>query len=116
MKPKNIYYCEKIPAKNEDELFETLCRDKNVHIERIISNGQTTQKGKWLKQDHNEWILILQGKATLELENTEAINLEKGDYLLIPAKLKHRVSFTSKNPVCIWLAIHFSDDPEKLNT
>lgn len=112
MKPKNIFLCDKIPAKNESELLETLCRDKSINIERIISNGHTTAEGKWYNQEHNEWVIVLQGKATLELENKEKINLSKGDYLLIPARLKHRVSYTSTNPVCIWLAVHFSNEPK----
>ncbi len=112
MKPKNIFLCDKIPEKNEGELFESLCRDKSINIERIISNGHRTSEGKWYNQDHNEWVIILQGKATLELENKEKINLSKGDYLLIPARLKHRVSYTSTNPVCIWLAVHFSNEPK----
>jgi cupin 2 domain-containing protein len=42
------------------------------------------------------------------MENdNEEIELNKGDYIYIPHKLKHRVTYTSTNPVCVWLAIHF---------
>ena len=112
MNPRNIFLYDKIPAESETELFETLCRDKNIKIERIISNGQAMPKGEWYNQGLNEWVMVIQGKATLELENNEKINLSKGDYLLIPAQLKHRVTYTSKNPVCIWLAIHFTNNPK----
>ncbi len=114
MDPRNIFTIDRLPAKSDSELFETLCRDKNIHIERIVSQGHTTSPGHWYDQEHNEWIIILQGTATLELKNDEKIDLSKGDYLLIPSGLKHRVSYTSQDPVCIWLAIHFSDDPGKI--
>ncbi len=112
MNPRNIFLHDKVPSKNKEELVETLCRDKNIHIERIISKGNTTPPGQWYDQEHNEWVILLQGSATLELKNKEKVNLSEGDYLLIPSRLKHRVSYTSEEPLCIWLAIHFSENTE----
>lgn len=103
---RNIYRSETLPRGSE-ELFETLCKDKNIHIEKIISNGQTTPKDKWYDSSRNEWVVLVQGKATLEMEKGKLIHLSAGDYLLIPAGQKHRVSYTSSNPHCIWLAVHF---------
>lgn len=88
------------------EIFETIINSHNVKIERIISTGQTTPEGIWYDQDHDEWVILLQGKATLLYSNNSSINLKAGDYLLIKANQKHRVTFTSSNPPCIWLAIH----------
>ncbi|MER3432067.1 MAG: hypothetical protein C4288_01210 [Leptolyngbya sp. ERB_1_1] len=51
-------------------------------------------------------MLLLQGEAQLMYEDGTSICLEAGDYLLIPAHQKHRVSYTSSDPACIWLAIH----------
>ncbi|VTZ22297.1 hypothetical protein MPC1_1180005 [Methylocella tundrae] len=34
--------------------------------------------------------------------------LHPGDWLLIPAKQKHRVEWTDKSGATIWLAVHFS--------
>jgi len=35
------------------------------------------------------------------------LELGKGDYVLIPPMQKHRVVYTSQEPPCIWLAVHF---------
>ncbi|MBD1843973.1 cupin domain-containing protein [Cyanobacteria bacterium FACHB-63] len=88
------------------ELFEPLIETRQLLVERIISTGQTTAEGEWYDQPRDEWVLLLQGEAQLMYENGSAIDLKTGDYLLIPAHQKHRVSHTSSNPACIWLAIH----------
>lgn len=88
------------------ELFEPLIQTDQILIERIISTGQTTPEGEWYDQPRDEWVLLLQGEAQLMYEDGTSIELRAGDYLLIPAHQKHRVSDTSSNPACIWLAIH----------
>ena len=90
------------------ELFETLLTQENILIERIISQGQITPPGEWYDQTKNEWVILLQGEAELSYEDNSCIKLTKGDYLYIPAHQKHRVEYTSTEPICIWLAIHFS--------
>jgi len=106
MKATNIYHIEKLPL-GEDELFEPLFKGRSVSGERIISNGQVTQPEKWYNSEANEFVVLQQGKATLEFENGKFIHLKAGDYLQISAHEKHRVIYTSKQPPCIWLAIHF---------
>lgn len=103
---RNIFQIEKLPH-GSLEIFETLCKGEGIHVERIISNGQTTPPDKWYDPLRNEWVVLLQGRASLELENGKIIHLSKGDHLLIPAGQKHRVSYTSKTPHCIWIAVHF---------
>ncbi|MBD2078508.1 cupin domain-containing protein [Leptolyngbya sp. FACHB-17] len=88
------------------ELFEPLIETDQLLIERIISTGQTTPEGEWYNQPRDEWVLLLQGEAQLMYEDGSEIDLKAGNYLLIPAHQKHRVSYTSNNPACIWLAIH----------
>ncbi|GAP99306.1 cupin domain-containing protein [Leptolyngbya sp. NIES-2104] len=88
------------------ELFEPLIQTDQILIERIISTGQTTPEGEWYDQPRDEWVLLLQGEAQLMYEDGTSIDLKTGDYVLIPAHQKHRVSYTSSNPDCIWLAIH----------
>lgn len=88
------------------ELFESLISTDNISIERIISTGQTTPQGEWYDQDLDEWVILLQGFASLTYADGAATNLTPGDYLLIPAHRKHRVEYTSSEPPCIWLAIH----------
>ena len=91
---------------SEQEIFETILNSKNLKIERIISTGQITSEDTWYDQEEDEWVILLQGKATLSFFDNSSINLKAGDYLLIKAHQKHRVTFTSFDPPCIWLAIH----------
>ncbi|WP_107668771.1 cupin domain-containing protein [Cyanothece sp. BG0011] len=100
----NIFRLPELPKKQE--IFETIINSKNVIIERIISTGQTTPEGSWYDQDQDEWVILLQGEATLLYSDNSSIDLKSGDYLLIKAHQKHRVIFTSSDPPCIWLAIH----------
>jgi len=106
MKTQNIYQIKNLPTSEESEILSEILNFKNTKIERIISTGQVTPAGKWYNQPSDEWVILLQGNATIEFENAEYTQLSKGDYLLIPAHRKHRVSFTSSAPPCIWLAVH----------
>lgn len=90
-----------------EEIFETLLTQENITIEKVISKGQTTPPGNWYDQEQNEWLILLQGEAELSYENNFRIRLNAGDYLFIPAHQKHRVEYTSWEPVCIWLTIFF---------
>jgi len=91
----------------EFELFESIISNETVTVEKIISTGQKTPDDKWLEQDKNEWVLLLQGEAELMFEDKTKFFLKRGDYVLIPKNKKHRVERTSANPCCIWLAVHY---------
>ncbi|MGR8980790.1 MAG: cupin domain-containing protein [Gammaproteobacteria bacterium] len=94
-----------IPDPLPAELLETLYQKNNVHIERIVSRGHTSPSGHWYDQDGDEWVVLLQGNAIIEYENDQPnAVLTAGDYLLIPAHLKHRVAWTDSET--IWLAVH----------
>lgn len=88
------------------ELFESLLVHENITIERIISTGQTTPIDQWYDQEQDEWVILLQGEAEITAQDEQRFKLSAGDYLMIPAHQKHRVTYTSSNPSCIWLAIH----------
>lgn len=88
------------------EIFDELYSSGDFLIERIISSGQTTPEGKWLEQDRDEWVVLLEGSALLSFENGENIDLQKGDYIFIHAHTRHRVDSTSSDPQCLWLAVH----------
>ena len=88
------------------ELFEELLKGDKVRVERIVSKGQVTPAGEWYDQGWDEWVMVISGKAVLELQGSAPLKMEAGDYLLIPAHCRHRVNFTSRRPECIWLAIH----------
>ncbi len=101
---KNIF--ENIKINKSVEEFITLNQDKNIKIERIVSNGQKSEKNFWYNQKKNEFVLILEGFAILEFED-EQIELKKGDYINIPSYRKHRVKYTCKDTPTIWLAIFY---------
>lgn len=101
---KNIF--ADIPETLPKELVETLLHNQQVHIERIISLGHTTE---WLDQEHGEWVILLQGQAKiLFFGNEKPTKLNIGDYLWIPPHQKHRVSWTNPTSPSIWLAIHLT--------
>jgi len=105
----NIFQVHDLPE-GDKEKFENLCQGKGIKIERIISNGQSTPIGQWYDQPNSEFVVLLQGEASIEFQTGQKNDLSSGDYLLIPAGLKHRVTFTGQNPPCIWLAIHFESE------
>jgi len=109
VKPKNIFKIDRLPSDDDGELFEDLFSNQKLRIKRIISTGQVTPQGTWYDQEENEWVILLQGSASIEFENGDLEKLSAGDYLHLPAGKKHRVAFTSKNPPCIWLAVFYGD-------
>lgn len=95
---------EELPENQAKEVFETLLENEQVLIERIVSYGQPTTEGEWYDQATDEWVLLVNGHAGLIYEDGEAQTLKKGDYVFIPRRKKHRVTFASED--AIWLAIH----------
>jgi cupin 2 domain-containing protein len=80
-----------------------------VRIERIVSTGQVTAPGTWLDQAWDEWVVIVSGAATLELEDAPPLAMQPGDHLLIPAGRKHRVVWTDPDRATVWLAVHLGE-------
>ena len=96
-----------IPRQLPEELFESIIQRNHVHIERIISRGNVTPAGQWYDQANDEWVLLLQGKATIAYEHDPVdLTLTSGDYLLIPAHKRHRVTWTAPDIDTVWLAVH----------
>ena len=110
-----------------EEIIKILFKNENVKIEKIISTGQTTD---WQESNKNEFVILVQGNAEIEyydnricedkkfktnenimknLKNTNDMKLQlgKGDIILIKKGERHRVSYTSKNPCCVWICIFF---------
>ena len=102
----NIY--ADIPEQLLEELFECIFKKDSLLIERIVSNGHVTPAGQWYDQTEDEWVILLQGQATLLFEKPQRlVRLTPGDYLLIPAHTRHRVEWTLPDFNTIWLAVHF---------
>jgi cupin 2 domain-containing protein len=102
---ENIF--ENVPEELKEELFETILHGKDVRIERIVSEGQTTPPGEWLEQEEAEWVILLSGGAELSFDDgspREKMNF--GDYIFIEAGRRHRVEWTCTDKKTVWLAIH----------
>jgi cupin 2 domain-containing protein len=89
-----------IPPKS-GETFTTLLEHKNIRINRIVSSEAIEEK--LYVQDEDEWLVLLEGEATLLL-NEEEKKLKKGDTLFIPAKTPHRILQTQV--ATLWLTVH----------
>jgi len=97
----------KIPSAKDREIFQTLAQNKKLKIERIVSQGQATEEGKWLKESHAEWAIILKGAAKLRFrKDNRLIKLKTGDYIFIPKNTPHRIEWTPPREKTIWLAVH----------
>ncbi len=94
-----------IPESAPEELFTELLNAANVRIERIVSFGQSSPEGFWYDQDENEWLLLLEGSATLGFEDGSTLDLGPGDFLNISAGQRHRVEKTDPNGRTVWLAV-----------
>jgi len=105
IKKSNIFKIKDL-VKQDTEIFQDILRNDKIKIEKIISSGQKTPVGKWLCDEKDEWVILLKGKAGISFRYGEKIYMKEGDYILIKSGTEHRVTFTSKRPKCIWLAIH----------
>jgi len=93
--------------------MEDLVRHEGVRIERIVSTGQASPPEEWYDQNENEWVLLLSGAARLEINDDgdrTLVVLKPGDHYLLPARLKHRVDWTSPDEPTVWLAVWWSGE------
>jgi len=94
-----------IPEHLDHELTSELLRDRSVRIERIVSCGQVSPPDFWYDQAEHEWVVVLEGKATINIEGRSTIMLGPGDTLHLPAHTRHRVEWTDPQYATIWLAV-----------
>lgn len=96
-----------LPAHLADEQFDALLSGGAFRLERIVSQGHASPADFWYDQPQDEWLLLLQGSATLSLAGEEQpVTLRVGDCLLIPAGQRHRVAWTDSQIHTVWLALH----------
>ena len=97
-----------LPQSLSEEVFEPIIEQKNFKLERIISHGQATPPGEWYDQERDEWVVLLSGSAGLNIEGQAGIlTMKPGDYILLPAHVRHRVEWTDEREVSVWLALHY---------
>ena len=84
-----------------------LVEKAGVRIERIVSTGQASPLGFWCDQPDDELVVLMTGAACLRFEKDDVtINLKPGDWVEIPAHVRHRVDSTQADPPTVWLAVH----------
>ncbi len=88
-----------------EEFMEVLASGGGTRVERIVSEGHASPDGFWYDQEEWEWVAVLQGSAELEFEERGRVPLSAGQWVLIPAHARHRVTRTSAEPQCVWLAV-----------
>ena len=89
------------------ETFEDILKTPNIRIERILSHGHSSPEEGWYDQDENEWVMVLKGEGILEFEDGKVVTLREGDYVNIPAHVKHKVAGTAPDEVTVWLAVFY---------
>lgn len=94
-----------IPDDSAVEMFSSILDHPHCKIERIVSYGQQSPEGFWYDQAWDEWVLLIQGNAELDLDG-RLITLNPGDHLLIPARQRHRITKTDPGKKTVWLAVH----------
>nr|WP_281932819.1 cupin domain-containing protein [Methylocystis iwaonis] len=96
-----------IPERLTEEEFTALAELPGARIERIVSTGQASPAGYWYDQEQTEWVILLSGSAGLLFEGEDAPRiLRPGDYVEIPARLRHRIEWTDATEPTVWLAVH----------
>ena len=89
-------------SEQEEKLFSI----EKGRVLRIKSSGQMSPPGHWYEQMEDEWAVVLSGRGELEWTDGSRRMLESGDSIFLEKGNKHRVSYTSLEPPCIWLAIY----------
>lgn len=90
-----------------EEVVDSLLDEPGARIERIVSTGQATPGGDWYDQNSEEFVLLVAGAARLRIEDEDRDReLKEGDWLVLPAHCRHRVTWTQADPPTVWLAVH----------
>jgi cupin 2 domain-containing protein len=95
-------------AATRPEAVDVLARGRSTRVERIVSHGHASPPGFWYDQTENEYVVLLAGRAELEVEGVGSVTLEPGDWLDIPARLRHRVAWTAPDEDTVWLAVFYA--------
>ena len=64
-----------VPVGAADEAFTALLERRGLKIERIVSNGQASPPGFWYDSQQEEWVLLLEGSAAVQIEGEAAPRL-----------------------------------------
>ena len=98
-----------VKAKGDDEEVVPLLSRPGLRIERIVSTGQASPPDFWYDQPEDEWVILLAGSAGLAIDGEAERTLAPGDYVFLPARKRHRVTWTDAVRPTVWLAVHFGE-------
>jgi cupin 2 domain-containing protein len=102
-------FADLLRSTGNNEQFSNLLNRPGLRIERIISTGQSSPEGFWYDQPEGEWVVLLQGQATLRFEDSPApFPMTPGDFINIAPHRRHRVDSTHPDQPTVWLAIHYA--------
>ena len=87
------------------ETFVSIVEKGCLKIKKIVSNGVKSPEGFWYNQAHDEFVLLLRGRARILFRKGKSMDLKQGDYLIIPKCAEHRIDYTSSKPQCVWLCV-----------
>ena len=110
MKVRSLF--SDLPEAGPEEEFATILDRPGVRIERIVSHGHATPVDTPFDQAEDEWVLLVRGAARLWIEGIGDREFLPGDHLTIPARTRHRVTWTIPDEPTIWLAVHLAPLPE----
>ena len=96
-----------VPANLAEEQVVDLLSRPGVRVERIVSTGQSSPPGFWYDQPQDEWVCVIAGSAGVLIDGETAPRLlGAGDWLELPAHVRHRVESTDSDAPTVWLAVH----------
>ncbi len=87
-------------APEEGETTTELARGAGFTVEQILSGHLAA--AQTYEQEHDEWVVVLEGGAALEVDGVTH-DLTVGDWWLLPAGTPHRLVRTE--PGTSWLAV-----------
>ncbi|TVP48447.1 MAG: hypothetical protein EA350_03280 [Gemmatimonadales bacterium] len=104
------------PGPVGEEEVQVLVRDGRFRVERIVSRGHASPPGFWYDQPEHEWVMVLAGRARLDVvegdaagagegETIRRVEMAAGAHLVLPARRRHRVAWTDPDQETIWLAV-----------
>lgn len=103
-KPAFSNLFENLPQGQSDEVIDILAKTDGLVIERIISEGHTS--ADWYDQDETEFCAVLHGAADLLFEGEDSpVRMEPGTWVIIPAHVRHKVTWTQTDSQTVWIAV-----------
>lgn len=107
-RPTFSNFFDNVPIGASEEEIKILAESNGMVIERIVSHGHTSSK--WYDQEETEFCSVLRGAADLLFEGDKiAARMNAGDWVIIPAHAKHKVTWTSESEPTIWIAVKWKN-------